>query len=346
VKPEQWETFKAAAKGEYLDRVPLAMVVDSPWIPGFLGMSHLDFYLDMEAWYQANISIIERFPQVIFFPSWWVEYGMAVEASALGARVRFWPDQMPSQEPMLFHKEDLDKLRSVDCQTDGLMPLVLRRYERCVPRIVESGYTVPVVAARGPLCIASHLRGVTELMMDLMDDPHWTRTLLDQTTHTVIQWLKAQAEAVGDTVEGIFVLDDIVGFLSKEQYLQFAHPYLKRICDAFPKDWVKVYHNDANVDPFLEDLARLDFDVLNWGKQLDAASVKERTGQGLVLMGNVDPLDVATRGTPQQVEKACMEVLEASEGEGLILSVGGGTCPGMPGENLLAMVRALEKYHG
>ena len=345
MKPEQWETFKAAAKRESSGRVPLSMIVDSPWIPGFLGVPQLDFYLDPEIWYQANLTIMEKFPEIIFFPSWWVEYGMAIEASALGARIRFWPDQMPSQEPMLFHKEDLDKLPSVDCKTDGLMPLALRRYQRQVPRILDAGYIVPVVAARGPLCIASHLRGVTELMMDLMDDPHWTRALLDQATHTVIQWLKAQADTIGDTVEGIFLLDDIVGFLSREQYQQFAHPYLKRICDAFPKEWIKVYHNDANVDPFLEDLAELGFDVLNWGKQLDLASVKKRVGDRLVLMGNVDPLDVATRGTPDEVEKACMKLLDASQGEGIILSVGGGTSPGMPRENLLAMIHALEKYN-
>ena len=40
---------------------------------------------------------------------------------------------------------------------------------------------------------------------------------------------------MGDTVEGIFILDDIVGFVNEEHYLEFAHPYLKRICDAFPE---------------------------------------------------------------------------------------------------------------
>ena len=59
---------------------------------------------------------------------------------------------------------------------------------------------------------------------------------------------------MGDTVEGIFILDDIVGFINEEHYQEFAHPYLKRICDAFPKDWVKVYHNDAEVDACLDHL--------------------------------------------------------------------------------------------
>ena len=38
----------------------------------------------------------------------------------------------------------------------------------------------------------------------------------------IIDWLKAQHKAMGDTVEGIFILDDIVGFVNEEHYLEFA----------------------------------------------------------------------------------------------------------------------------
>ena len=51
----------------------------------------------------------------------------------------------------------------------------------------------------------------------------------------IIDWLKAQHKVMGDTVESIFILDDIVGFINEEHYMEFAHPYLKRICDAFPE---------------------------------------------------------------------------------------------------------------
>jgi len=62
-------------------------------------------------------------------------------------------------------------------------------------------------------------------------------------------------------------------------------------------------------------------------------------------MGNVDPLDIGVRGTPQQMEQACGQVLEASGGKGLILSLGGGTSPGMPGENIRAMITALDAFN-
>ena len=32
--PQQWETFKRAARLEKLDKIPMALIIDSPWIPG------------------------------------------------------------------------------------------------------------------------------------------------------------------------------------------------------------------------------------------------------------------------------------------------------------------------
>ena len=41
--PQQWETFKRAARLEKLDKIPMALIIDSPWIPGYLGIKHLDY---------------------------------------------------------------------------------------------------------------------------------------------------------------------------------------------------------------------------------------------------------------------------------------------------------------
>ena len=160
-----------------------------------------------------------------------------------------------------------------------------------------------------------------------------------------VDWLQAQARAMGNTVEGIFILDDIVGFINEDHYLEFAHPYLKRICDAFPKDWVKIYHNDADINACLDHLPDCGFSILNWGKQTDIEEVKSRVGNRMCLMGNVNPLEIGVRGTPVEVYDATIEVLEKSGGEGIILSVGGGTSPGMPRENIVSMQKALEDFN-
>lgn len=345
MRPEQWQIFKQAARLEKTDKIPLALIIDSPWIPGYLGINHMDYYLDPELWFQSNLKIHEEFPDIIFIPSWWMEYGMAAEPSVLGAKIKFWKDNTPSEVENLHNLDDLDKISNYDIETDGFAALTLHRMKMHKQQILDLGHTLPIVTARGPLCTAGFVRGTPNLMMDLIMTPDQTHKLLDLSTNVVIDWLKAQAKVIGDSVEGIFVLDDIVGFVGEEDYLQFAHPYLKRICDAFPKDWVKIYHNDADVNNCLKHLPDTGFNVLNWGKQTDITDVKNIVGDRMCLMGNVNPLEIGVQGSPEDVYKATLEVLEKSNGEGIILSLGGGVSPGMPGDNIRAMQRALEEFN-
>jgi uroporphyrinogen decarboxylase len=65
----------------------------------------------------------------------------------------------------------------------------------------------------------------------------------------------------------------------------------------------------------------------------------------MCLMGNVNPLEIGVRGTPDEVREATLDVLEGAGGEGVILSVGGGTSPGMPRDNIVAMLDALEEFN-
>jgi uroporphyrinogen decarboxylase len=345
MRPEHWAIFKKAARREKLDKIPMAMIVDSPWIPGYLGIPHMDFYLDPEIWFHAHLKIHQEFSDIIWVPGWWMEYGMAAEPSALGAKIKFWQDNTPSEYHTLYHIEDLEKFPPYEVENDAFMAMTLHRIRMQRQRILDAGYILPMVTSRGPMCTAGFVRGTTDLMIDLVEKPEWAHKLLDLCTNLVIDWLKAQHKAMGNSVEGIFVLDDIVGFVNEEHYKEFCHPYLKRICDAFPADWVKLYHNDAEVQACLDHLPDAGFNMLNWGKQTDIAEVKDRVGDKMCLMGNVNPLEIGVRGTPEEVREATLEVLEKGGDRGMILSVGGGTSPGMPKQNIVAMLEALAEFN-
>src|SRR3954465_7244236 len=348
MRPDQWDIFKRAARREKLDKVPMALIVDSPWIPGHLGIKHLDYYLDPQLWFESNLKIMREFPDIIFVPSWWMEYGMAAEPSILGAKIKFWQDNTPSEYHRLDRLEDIEGLPEYEVEADGFAALTLHRYKMHKQQILARGYGLAFVPGGGPLGTAWFGRSTTHLMIDLVENPEGSHKLIDLCTRVVIDWLKAQQKVIGDTVEAIFILDDIVGFINEDHYQEFAAPYLKRICDAFPKDWVKLYHNDAEVDACLDHLPDAGFNVLNWGKQKHISEAKERVGSRMCLMGNVNPLEVGVRGTPEEVKEATLDVLEGgfSDGKGMILSVGGGTSPGMPRENMVAMQEALEQFNG
>jgi uroporphyrinogen decarboxylase len=225
------------------------------------------------------------------------------------------------------------------------MSVALYSYGRYKEHIEEAGYKIRVATARGPLCTAGFIRGITEFMLDISDNPAAVHRLLNYVTDAIIKWLKAQVEVVGASIEGIFILDDVVGFLSRKNYLEFAHPYLKRIFEAFPQEWVKVYHNDANVEPFLEALCTTGLDVLNWSHKLDVSEVRRRVGGKICLMGNVAPLEIGTRGSPQEVKEAALDVLRKTGNRGSILSLGGGVSPGMPKANIAALLEAAQEFN-
>jgi len=346
MRPEQWQLFKAAAKRQNRGGpIPVSLIVDCPWIPPYCGVSQWDYFFDVESWFQCNVKVLRDFPDLIWFPSWWSEMGMGAEPSALGPRLRFNRNRVPDVEPLPFPMDRLDELSLPDAHTDGFMAMCLYRYEKLKKRIADEGFTVPVVAARGPLTIASFFRGVTQLMEDIVDQPERTKKLFDLTTNLGIAWLKAQAEALGDCVEGILVLDDLAGFIGRKHYQEFAHPYLKRYCDAFPPHWVKVFHNDASVAACIDLIPDAGFDVLNWGVETSMTKACEKLGGRMTLMGNVPPLHVGVRGTPEQNYAAAMQAMEDAGDHPLILSFAGVTTTGVSPENVRAIARAARDFN-
>jgi len=338
-----WERFKQAARLGEPDQVPVGLIVDSPWLPGYAGLDTRDYFLFPDRWLEINLGLLERFPEAVWIPGFWVEYGMAAEPSAFGVKLRFHPDRPPSIEPLVTDLAFWANVKPANPHEDGLMPLVLRLYQAMDERLQAEGLGIKMVCARGPMTVASWLAGVTPLMMGLVTDPGLVSRILDTVTSTLVRWLHAQLDALRQP-EGIMLLDDIVGLVSKRHYEEFIHPHLRRIFDEFD-GLIRVYHNDTPCPHLLESLAEANFDVFNFSHQVDIGQVKAKMGHRVALMGNVPPLDVGVRGTPADVARWARECLDkAAPGGGMILSFGGGVSPGTPPENIDALLKAAREW--
>ena len=338
-----WERFKQAARLEEPDQVPVAFIVDSPWLPGYAGVNTLDFFLLPDLWFQIHRGLLDRFPEAVWIPGFWVEYGMAAEPSAFGARVHFHHDRPPSIEPVATAPALWAEAPVADPHEAGFMPLALRLYKHAEERLQAEGLGIKMAAARGPMVTAGWVMGISDLMMGLVNQPQLIQRFLDTVTTTIIRWLHAQLEQLRQP-EGIMLLDDIVGMVSVEHYQEFVAPHLRRIFDEF-EGLIRIYHNDTPCAHLYPALAEANFDVFNFSHKADIGQVKATMGRRLALMGNVPPLEVGVRESPEGVArwaKSCLD--KAAPGGGLILSVGGGVSPGMPAENIEAMLAAARDW--
>ena len=336
--PEHWNTLVKAVHGERVPRVPVALIADTPWIPPFLGVSTVDYIGIPETWLPANLAVARRFPEVIFVPGFWVEPGMAAEPSGFGCRVEFSSEQPPSIHPIGPDIAVAAGLAQPNPFRDGLMPLVLAHYRHALPLVRAQGMDIRMVAARGPLAVASHLFGLSEFLVGLKTEPAATHRVLTMTTKLAKDWLSAQA-GVLPSADGILVLDDVAGFLSREDYLEFAHPYLKEIF-SMPAA-VKIFHNDTDSPVCHEFLKDLGINAFNFTHLQRLRDVRARVGDSVCLMGNVPPRDVLAAGTPAAVTEHARQCIAENAGHpAFLLSAGGGLSPGTTADNIDALVRA------
>src|SRR5690606_19518741 len=252
---QQWQLLLDTVNGKTPEKPVTGFIIDSPWIPGWAGITTLQYYSSEEIWFQANKKAVETFPDIIFLPGFWSEFGMCSEPSAFGAKMVWNEFNLPHADKIISDISEAGKLKVPNPKTDGLLPFIIQRLLNCQQPIEETGHEIKFAIARGPLNIASFLLGTTELMMGFMMDPENSHKLLETITQFTIDWLQHQKE-VFPSIEGILVLDDIVGFIGDDECKEFAVPYIKRIFEAFNSK-LNFFHNDAQgliSTPYLKEM--------------------------------------------------------------------------------------------
>ena len=120
----QWERLLSTVNGTN-DRLETAMIVDSPWIPGYCKINTIDYFARPDVWIAAHEKIKADFPDMIFLPDYWVEYGMALEPSGFGCKMEFHPDSPPTIHHIIKDADDTDTIHQLvipDPKRNGLMP--------------------------------------------------------------------------------------------------------------------------------------------------------------------------------------------------------------------------------
>jgi len=227
------------------------------------------------------------------------------------------------------------------------------RYEGVKKLIKEYGKEYGIMG--GAACtlfeLAWYLRGMEQLLMDMMVEKDFVNALLDDLT----QWIDvAGSKMVSLGVDIIWIGDDFGTqdrmMIAPEVFREFFKP---RYAKLFAK-WkainprVKIaFHSDGNIYPILRDLVEIGLDILNpvQPKSMDPAQVKKDFGKHLTLWGTVDVQEVLPFGTAADVaNEVKLRLRTAGKGGGLIIAPAHNIQPDVPLENILAFYETAKKY--
>lgn len=222
-------------------------------------------------------------------------------------------------------------------------------------RQVKSAHEKDIAVIGGMQCTvwetAWYMRGMENLMMDMMSDDPMAEVLLDKVTENAI--IRATSYAKSG-VDAIFLGDDIGMqksiMMSEELYSEWLKPRLKRVIDAakaINPNLLVFYHSCGYVTPFIPHLIEVGVDVLNpvQPECMDFSEIHEMYGDKLSFHGTIGTQTTMPFGTPDDIRKAVFENLDiAGDKGGLFVAPTHLLEPEVPIENVVAYINACKDY--
>ena len=187
---------------------------------------------------------------------------------------------------------------------------------------------------------AADLRGMGDLLMDLILHPEWVEELLETCVEVGIAFARAQVEAGADIIG---LGDAVCSQISPQMYRRFRLPYEQRIFGAVREmGALSRLHICGDTNKLVVDMVESGADIIDLDWMVDMGAAGSRFGDQVSFCGNFDPVAVMLQGTPDDVYQATLECLSA----GGPRSFSGAGCEipdGTPHENLHAQTRALRE---
>jgi uroporphyrinogen-III decarboxylase len=157
------------------------------------GADMREAYTNARSFVEMNLAVFEYYN--LDLPGFYYDI-YNIEAEALGQKMNWDPARMPDidrQNPLIRVPADLDRLRPPDFRKSGRMPFVLEVMKRCYDLGIQAR-----IRCCSPFSLAVNVRGIENLLMDILTAPRFAHRLLAFLTEEVLApWIQTQREAVG-----------------------------------------------------------------------------------------------------------------------------------------------------
>jgi uroporphyrinogen decarboxylase len=241
-------------------------------------------------------------------------------------------------------EEDLEKYEPPSANEEG-------RFEILQNVVKEVNDELGVVGAiTGLFTVAWGVRGgIDKLIIDMYAKPSFARKLIEKIQKEQLEWIKMMLDA---KVDMIAYCDDYADckspLISPKLFNNFILPHLKQAINEVRKRGIKfLLHSDGNIYPILDSIINAGIDGIHPLEPgaMDIGDVKERYGDKVFVMGNVDCRYILPYGSEDDVRMDVRRVIDAAGYEGgLVMTSSNSLHPAVKVENIYTMVDEARKY--
>jgi len=233
-------------------------------------------------------------------------------------------------------------------RTDGLYPIDWAEIERQVRRAKGRGELVSGSLPHGFAFLRlQDLRGYENLMADMADGHPNLQRLVDRVSdfnaEIVRRWIELEPD--------LFYFPEDLGMqsgpmISPPHFRRYIMPVYQRLMAPARDNGIAVHmHCDGDIRTLAKDLVQCGVEVLNLQDQINGIDWISRNLAGKICIDlDIDRQSVTPHGTPLRIDALIREEVEKlgrREG-GLMMSYG--LYPGVPLENIKALMDAMETY--
>lgn len=335
------ERLSNFAKGLELDRIPIIPFLGT--IGGSMaGMSLQEGRRNSKNEALLQVACYERLGNDLLN----IDYGLHGLGIALGSNTNDPYDDIPAISKFAMNQlEDISKLDLDLCRIEKdshllrhveASEILLNRYhDEC-----DLDITIP-----GPFTAASSLYPIDKLLRSSRKNPIEIHRLLKLCT----QGLIIVCEEFAKLGVSFTICDPVASsnIISTQQFKEFVMPYTIELVDKIHDLGTGAgYHICGNTTPLLELMVDTKVDMLSLDSAVDLGFARQKVGERICLVGNVDPVNIIYLGDAQQIElavKSCCEIGMGSP-NGFILATGCDIPSKTALENVDAFMDAGRKY--
>jgi MtaA/CmuA family methyltransferase len=310
---------------DHLPRLPILMQYAAEWIGSDYGRFTEDYRILTDA--NRRCAAHFGFDQLSTISDPYREtegFGAVVtHESGKGAVCRKAPLE-DSEDLSILKKPDPEKSRRMRDRVDAV-----KNYRN------DGMQTYSVMGwVEGPAAEAADLRGVSNFMVDLMDNLDFASSLMDLCVENALRFASAQIAAGADTIG---IGDAVASQVSAALYEKYIQPREKILVDAFHARGAKVrLHICGNITHLLPGIAKLGVDILDVDHLVDLAAARRAVGRKTALCGNLDPVAEVKHGNPEAI-RLKVETCYERVGNPFMVGAGCEIPSGTPEENLKAL---------